>query len=324
VALGADEVPQLYLLNSLARQVGRVPALREALWNLEAAVLEHLWRAAAAQDPDTASDLGCRVGRRLGPRSHKHKLVLANLRTAFPERLPHQLELMARAIWGAIGRTLAEYPLLPRICDPRENRIRLVDLGGLAELQRSGRPGIFVSAHLANWNLPAALANRAGLPLTVIYRRQSNPLIERLMAEARAALGCRFLEVGAASRPLLRELQQGRSVGLLMDQRYDHGDKVPFFGVPATTTLIPARLALPLIPVRVQRLKGARFTVTVYRPVRPEPGLDETEAARRLTAKVNDLFAGWIRAKPEQWLCAKRRWPRVRTRIPKGGKISTS
>jgi KDO2-lipid IV(A) lauroyltransferase len=317
-------VPQLYLLHSMARHVGRVPVLRDALWDAEAAVLGRLWRAAAAQDPDTASALGCRVGRLLGPLSHKHKLVLANLRTAFPERLPHQLEPMARAIWGAIGRTLAEYPLLPRICDPREDRIRLLDLGGLAELQRSGRPGIFVSAHLANWNLPAALANRAGIPLTGIYRRQSNPLIEQLMEEARAALGCRFLEVGEASRPLLRELQQGRSVGLLMDQRYDRGDKVPFFGVPATTTLIPARLALPLIPVRVQRLKGARFTVTVYRPVRPEPGLDETEAARRLTAKVNDLFAGWIRANPEQWLCAKRRWPRVRTRIPKGGKISTS
>ncbi len=321
-------MPQLYLLNSMARQVGRVPVLRDALWDAEAAVLGRLWRAAAAQDPDAASGLGCRIGRLLGPRSHKHKHVLANLRTAFPERLPHQLEPMARAIWGAIGRTLAEYPLLPRICDPCQDRIRLVDLGGLAELERSGRPGIFVSAHLANWNLPAALAKRAGIPLTVIYRRQSNPLIEGLMAEARAALGCRFLEVEEASRPLLRELQQGRSVGLLMDQRYDRGDKVPFFGVPATTTLVPARLALrldlPLIPIRVQRLEGARFTVTVYRPVRPEPGLDEEAAARRLTAKVNDLFARWIRANPEQWLCAKRRWPRVRARIPKGGKISTT
>ena len=46
--------------------------------------------------------------------------------------------------------------------------------------------------------------------------------------------------------------------------------------------------------------------------------------ARRLTGRVNDLFAGWIRANPEQWLCVKRRWPRVRTRIPKGGKISTT
>ena len=45
---------------------------------------------------------------------------------------------------------------------------------------------------------------------------------------------------------MLRELQQGRSVGLLMDQRYDRGEKIPFFGVPATTTLVPARLALRL------------------------------------------------------------------------------
>ena len=79
---------QLYLLNSLARQVVRVPTLREALWNVEAAVLERLWRAAATQDPDTASALGCRVGRLLGPLSHQHKHILANLRTAFSEGWP--------------------------------------------------------------------------------------------------------------------------------------------------------------------------------------------------------------------------------------------
>ncbi len=85
---------------------------------------------------------------------------------------------------------------------------------------------------------------------------------------------------------MLRELQQGRSVGLLIDQRYDRGEKVPFFGVPATTTVVPARLALrldlPLIPVRVERRDGARFVITVQRPVEPEPGLEpEASPLRR-------------------------------------------
>ncbi|MFL5336167.1 MAG: hypothetical protein ACJ8H8_24095 [Geminicoccaceae bacterium] len=61
-----------------------------------------------------------------------------------------------------------------------------------------------------------------------------------------------------------------------MDQRNDHGPPVPLFGIPAPTTLVPARFALRLevylIPVRIERLGSARFVVTVHRHVVPEPG----------------------------------------------------
>lgn len=319
-------MPQLFVLPSLARQVDALPALRSALWDLEASVLKRIWLAAAGRDPDAASELGARLGQLLGPRSRKHRHVVGNLGTAFPHWLPHRVEAVARRVWGSIGRTLIEYPLLERIADPAAGRVRLVDLGGLAEVRRRGCPAIFVAAHLANWNLLPVAASWSGIPLTGVYRRVNNPVIERLIKDWLSALGCRLLEVQEATRPLLRELQAGRSVGLLMDQRYDRGEKVPFFGVPATTTLGPARLALrldlPLIPVRVQRLEGARFVVTVCRPVRPEPGLDGEAAARAMTAAVNERFARWIAASPEQWFCAKRRWPRQRLRMPKRGKVS--
>ena len=192
--------------------------------------------------------------------------------------------------------------------------MRVVDLGGLEHVRRTGRPGIFVASHLANWNMLPVAAAHAGLPLTVVYRRQSNPRIEALMTDWRAALGCGFVEVAEAARGMPRELQQGRSVGLLMDQRYDRGVAVPYFGVPAPTTLVPAQLALrlgvPLIPVRVERRGGARFVITVHRPVEPEAGLDQKEAAAGMTARVDQLFARWIAAAPDQWCCAKRRWPR--------------
>ena len=95
---------------------------------------------------------------------------------------------------------------------------------------------------------------------------------------------------------------------------------MPFFGVPANTTVVPARLAarlgLPLIPVRVERRGSARFVITVQRPVEPEPGLAEGDAAFAMTARVNELFARWITAAPDQWLCAKRRWPRPSKKKP--------
>jgi Kdo2-lipid IVA lauroyltransferase/acyltransferase len=307
-------VPHLHFLASLNRRIDRVPTLRDRLWRLEGATLDRVWRALGAGDPDTVSDRGERLGRLIGPRMRKQQHVLRNLATAFPDWPAVRVEATATRVWGAIGRTMLEYSCLGQIGDPAEGRVRVVDLGGLEHVRRTGRPGIFVAPHLANWNMLPVAASHVGLPLTVVYKRQSNPSIEALMTDWRTALGCGFLEVAEASRGMLRELQQGRSIGLLMDQRYDRGVPVPFFGIPAPTTLVPARLALrlgvPLIPVRIERRKGARFVITVHRPVEPEHGFDTEQTALGMTARVNQMFARWIAAAPDQWYCAKRRWPR--------------
>ena len=88
----------------------------------------------------------------------------------------------------------------------------------------------------------------------------------------REALGCGLVSLDQGARPLIRELSEGRSVGLVVDARDDDGAPIPFFGLDKWTTLAPARLALrfgcDLIPVRVERRGNARFRLTVYKPVR--------------------------------------------------------
>jgi KDO2-lipid IV(A) lauroyltransferase len=318
-------VPHLYLLGSLGQRVDRVPGLRDRLWELEGVLLARLWRALGTGDPDTVSERGRRLAELAGRAMRKHRHVLANLATAFPDWPQRRRERVAAAIWGNMGRVLLEYTCLDRICDPAAGRIRTIDLGGLELVRRSGRPGIFVAAHLANWNLLPVAATSVGIPLTVVYRRQSNPALERLMTGWRAALRCSFLEVDEASRGMVRELHAGTSIGLLMDQRRDRGVPVPFFGIPAETTPVPARLALrlgvPLIPARIERRNGARFVITIHRPVEPARGLDPEAAALDMTTRVNALFASWIAAEPEQWLCVKRRWPWQRVRALDGRKV---
>ena len=153
-----------------------------------------------------------------------------------------RVETVATRVWGAFGRTMLEYACLGQIGDPAAGRVRVVDLGGLEHVRRTGRPGVFVAPHLANWNMLPVAAQHADIPLTVVYRRQSNARIEALMTDWRTALSCGLLEVAEAGRGLPRELRQGRSVGLLMDQRYDRGVAVPFFGLPAPLPWCPPNL----------------------------------------------------------------------------------
>src|SRR5690606_24481682 len=127
------------------------------------------------------------------------------------------------------------------------------------------------------------------------------------------------------ARPLVRELAEGRSVGLVVDTRDDDGVPIPFFGHDKLTTLAPARLALrfdcELIPVRIERLGQARFRLTVEEPIRPDPALaSDKEQAVHMMAEVNRLFERWIRERPEQWLCMKRAWPRTLERTTDRGR----
>lgn len=292
-----------------------MPLVRQALWWGEAGLAKLLIACGRSLGPDAASAAGERLGRLIGPRTYKHRHVLANLAIAFPDADEAWRERTARQMWGNFGRVLAEFAFLRDFVAGRyADRIEIVDQAGLDRV-KGRRPLILVSAHVANWEVILRVPTHFGFPLTAVYAEQSNPYLDRLLARHRQQLPVRFVPVAEAARELPRALAHGESLGLLIDQRFDGGELVPFFGRFAPTAVVPARLAvrfgLPFIPVRVERLDGARFRITVFEPLEPTPGLrDHREAALELTARVNRLFEAWIRERPGEWLCAKRRWPK--------------
>ena len=181
--------------------------------------------------------------------------------------------------------------------------------------QNDGKAAVFVTAHLANWEITLAAALRLGIPVSVLYTPLQNPWLDRMLYKARVRMGIKLLPQDGGIRTLVRELGSGRSVGLLVDQRVDAGEPVPFFGLDMNTSTTPARLALryhcDLIPTRVQRLGNARFRVSFEEPIRPSAGItDEHRKILDMTRQLNVLFETWIREQPQDWLCSKRRWPK--------------
>jgi len=309
-------VAKHFLGRSFEDWARRRPALREALWRSEAGLARLVLACCRGLPPDAASAAGERLGRLIGPRTYKHRHVLANLSVAFPDADTAWRERTARDIWGNLGRVFAEFTFLGDLVGGRlAGRIELVDRGGLAAVADGRRPAVFVGAHLANWELSLAVCRQLGVVLTAVHAEQGNPYLDRLLARYRRQLPAHLVPVRDAARELPRALARGDSLGLLVDQRFDEGELVPFFGRPAPTAVAPARLALrfgvPFVPVRVERLDGLHCRVTVDEPLEPATGLrDRREAAFDLTARLNRLFEAWIRERPGQWLCAKRRWPK--------------
>lgn len=307
---------RLLIGNSLRKYFERWSFVRNLLWMTEAAVFGAFLGFTRLLPAGRASLIGRRVMMWVGPRLDKHRIFKRNFRLAFPGKNEQEIDALATAAWGGAGGLLAEYAHLGTICVRQaDSRLQIAKVGDVPVLSDPARPTIFVSAHLANWEVCAGGIKKAGIPVTAVYTPLQNPWLNRILMRQRRHLGCRLLPRDESMRSLIRELGKSRSIGLIMDQRVDSGVPIPFFGIDKFTTLVPARLAMrhgfDLVPVRTERLGGARFRVTFYAPIVPDDSTAEpTEQATQMSRKVNLLFEDWIRERPEDWFCSKRRWPK--------------
>jgi KDO2-lipid IV(A) lauroyltransferase len=297
------------------RGLAKSPALRGVVHWLEAAWLALVWGVLGLLPPEWASAVSAAFLRRVGPLLRKQRHVRRNLAIALPERSDAERDAIAQEVWAGLGAVFGEFPHLARIDREGDRRLETEIHGTLAPLQDPPRPAVFVTAHLGNWELTTLAAGRYGVPVSVIYSPDANPWLDRLIRRHRRALRCELVPKQGGLRALLRALADGRSLGFLIDTRQDDGEPVPFFGVPALTSTVPARLALraglQLVPLRCERTAPARFRIVFGPPIEPDPAIsDAREQARDMTRRVNERFEAWIRERPEQWLCTKRRWPK--------------
>ncbi len=306
---------RLLFFTSSRKRAASAPALTRLLVGLEGLAMALAWWILRLLPADFASALGSRLLTVIGPRLAKHRKIKHNLAIAFPELSQAEVEALARRAWANIGAIMAEYPHLETICVREAERLDTVMNDEVWGLLQAGKPMVFVTAHLANWEVSATAMAREGIPMMVVYSPQQNPRMDRMLRRQRRALGVELVSKDLAMRPLMQQLKQGGCVGLVVDLRVDSGEPVPFFGQDMWTTLMPARLALKfdgaLVPGRVERLQGARYRVTVHEPIRPDDETaDEPVQVLQMTCKLNALFESWIREHPEQWMCTKRRWPK--------------
>lgn len=299
-----------------ARSAGQRRRQRWLDYPLQGAALWTLFSVFRVLPLDWASALGGRTARLVGPRLGASRKALRNLERAFPEKSAEERRRILKGMWENLGRLAGEYPHIAELGDkgPDHGRVEVVGEEHVRALERSGRPAVIVSGHLANWELLVPMAKKLGVPLTLIYRRPNNPIVGRLLDRLRSdEMGTLVPKGRVGAKALIAALASGGSIGMLIDQKMNDGIPVPFFGRDAMTAPAAAQLALqrrlPLIPVRIERIGGARFRLTILPPLDlPDTG-NKVADVRTVMTRLNLLLEGWIRERPEQWLWLHRRWP---------------
>ncbi len=254
------------------------------------------------------AELGVWLGQRAEPDANaRAKSVMRLLR---PESDEAAIAAELRILWRNIGRTFAEFSVLPRILAEQRVTIPREDL--LQCIAPDPRPVIVCFVHLGNWEvLGAALSQH---PLVVAHRRISaviappaNPARAAIAARLRSALPVEQLLIGPGVwRAVLTRLRQPFGTVWLAADAAEGGVDAPRLGraprIDGTMGKI-VRLAAStgalVLPVYCERLDGVRFVVNVLEPLEPSSAQILSDVKR-----LDRLFDTAVRQLTAQWYMA--------------------
>lgn len=244
-----------------------------------------------------------------------------NLAAAFPALVAGERRRITRHCFRHFGASFCD--ALSSLRFDGEALLARLELVGWENFERAaelghrdggGKGTIVLGSHFGNWEVvPAAIALTVG-PMSSVGRRADNPHFDRVIQRLRTRYGNRALDKRGAVREMFRLLERGGRLGLLIDQRVraEEAIDVPFFGRPALTSPIVARLSqrtgAAVVPVFGEELPGGRYRVEALAPMLPQKGDDDVALSRRYLAILEDR----VRERPEQWLWLHNRWKRDR------------
>jgi len=270
-------------------------------------------------DPWPVSRQAGRLMRAIGPRLRSDYVARSNLRAAFPEKSPAEIDVIVNGVWNNVGRVLAEFGCLDRLWDyepGQERGGRIVIENDSAQrldaLRAQSRPALFFSAHTGNWEILPRAIEAFGFRLCTLYKSSGYAATDDLIRKARG----RSVEMIPASAGALHRvrtaLRAGSGLALHIDQYDPSGIEVQFFGRPCRTnpTLAWAARAFeyPLHAARVIRLPDERFKIEVTDALAaPRDGQGRVDIAGTMQMATG-VLENWIREYPDQWLWVHRRW----------------
>jgi KDO2-lipid IV(A) lauroyltransferase len=250
----------------------------------------------------------------------RRQIIDFNLRLAFPDMTDDERRTLAYAVTRHFARSALDAIRLQRLRP--EELLASVDVDGWGNVERAMSPGrgaFFLTAHIGSWEVAALVTGlKVEAGLSVVNRPLDNPLLELELDRLRKLYGNHVFGKHNIVREVLAQLKKGGGVGILIDQRVreDQGVEVPFFGSPAWTPGILARMAgktgAPVVPTFALRDKPGHYRLRYEEPVVVDDLSEAQLETAPLTARYMEILEAAIREHPDQWLWYHDRWKQIR------------
>jgi Kdo2-lipid IVA lauroyltransferase/acyltransferase len=272
---------------------------------LEASIVYLLYWLLYIMPIDYASALAGYIASKIGPKLRVSNIAVINLRKCFPNFSEEDIEDIVFKMWNNLGRIAGEFPHWSKMSsEDYYKRVKFVK-----PVNKITRSGLLLSGHLGNFDLvPKAATDLTDHNLKFIYRPANNHYIDRMIRLEREKNKLIMFPKGKSGlKRILEALDSGDVIGMMIDQKMNDGLEIPFFGMPAKSTNLPAKLSikfkLPIYIGKVTRTKGVNYKVEVEE-IKIIPG----ENIKTISCKINNILEGWIKEQPEQWFWIHRRW----------------
>lgn len=249
----------------------------------------------------------------------KHRRIgRINVGFAFPELGDAEAARLIRRCYRNLGATAAEFIELPRLDRAWVDRnVKFEGLDRVVAAIAGGRGAIAVTAHFGNWEL---LGHVFGIVTggrgAFIVRPLKDADLDDIVEERREVTGNRVIRNEDSAHAVVREIREGRLIGILADQNRDRrkGIFVDFFSKQACSPDGAARIALslkvPIFPTYICRDQESKFmhVVRFGEPFAMNFDAPRDAEVARLTRLANASLEDAIRRSPSEWLWFQRRW----------------
>ena len=170
-----------------------------------------------------------------------------------------------------------------------------------------GRPVMLVSGHIGNYEAMRIALYTLGHQSACLFRPASNPHFDEHYTQNYGYLtGPAFPQSRKGFLGFIRHLREGGIATMLFDVRATQYQDVDFFGIPAPTSDVPAKIAMKtgalFVPCFTHRgPDGMTHHIDFETPI-------EHSTSYEMMAEMSDRLEAQVRRFPAQWLWFHDRW----------------
>jgi Kdo2-lipid IVA lauroyltransferase/acyltransferase len=253
---------------------------------------------------------------------YRKRVVLQNLKNAFPEKSEAELQIIAKAFYRQFADVIVEILHTAGISEEEmRKRCRYTNPELLENLLAQGTSVLLLGSHVANWEWGlSAGAVTFNFPTGGVYKKLNNPFFEAFMLHARSRLGASLIESKQVSRDFIRNRQVPRAIAMLSDQTplwretefwttFLNQDTGFYVGVEKLQRMFN----YPVLFIDVKRVKRGYYEFT-FEPISANDTVVPVTSSGNfpLTQAFVEKLEAAIRRAPADYLWTHKRWKHKR------------
>lgn len=243
---------------------------------------------------------------------YRKKVVLGNLRIAFPEKTEEERRKIAKQFYLNFTDTFLETIKLISMSDEQFEKHSSGDFSYINALTAKGCNVHIMAAHQFNWEFAnLQYSKHLDAPFVAVYMPIGNRALDRIFLKLRSRYGTILVPAVEFRERKDKVFPSRYTLALAADQNPGNPSNaywMSFFGLPVPFLTGPARGAVKnncaVVFVSFHRLSRGKYQFRVH-PIAEE---GEVFTPQELTSRYRDRLEETIRLDPANYLWSHRRW----------------